>query len=319
MITYTNHNTLNMKVFSLTLLLVSGSLLLHQLNNFTSQGVILLESGVSYFVEGAKTTWKYSLSFIEDSHENKLNKMKREKEKRDLERKIRIEEIEDELVEGQSIVDKSIPNYNNLLMMFGNEIPKQYELASQIDMMKGTIFVSESLRSLASIVKEETGKKLEQMNLKYFVDKMLEREIYMDTLIMFYEQNIKHYYLENTMGKIQNENDQSKLVLYQAFENYESAWNMNIANDFLKIAQNQTSNLTFIDYDIVSQKPFYLDHTFTSDKYIESKDEELVFKKQERNKRGFVDTTIEEEQDPKCKKRPYDNIGDSIWKKYNRY
>ena len=43
-------------------------------------------------------------------------------------------------------------------MMFGQEIPKQYELACQIDMMKGTVFVSESLESLASIVKEETGK-----------------------------------------------------------------------------------------------------------------------------------------------------------------
>jgi len=227
---------------------------LYQLNNFTNQSALLLESGVSYFVEGAKTSWKYSLSFIEDSHENKLNKMKKGKEKRDLERKIRIEEIEDELVEVQSIVDKSMPNYNNLLMMFGNEVPKQYEIACQIDMMKGTIFVSESLMSLASIVKEETGKKLEQMNLKYFVDKILEREIYMDTLMMFYEQNMKHYYLRNTMGNSDSENDQSKMVLHQSFESYESSWNMNLANDFLKLAQNQSSNLTFIDYDIVSQK-----------------------------------------------------------------
>ena len=243
-----------MKVFSSSVLLLSSSFLLYQLNNFTNQSALLLESGVSYFVEGAKTSWKYSLSFIEDSHENKLNKMKKGKEKRDLERKIRIEEIEDELVEVQSIVDKSMPNYNNLLMMFGNEVPKQYEIACQIDMMKGTIFVSESLMSLASIVKEETGKKLEQMNLKYFVDKILEREIYMDTLMMFYEQNMKHYYLRNTMGNSDPENDQSKMVLNQAFESYESSWNMNLANEFLKLSQNQSSNLTFIDYDIVSQK-----------------------------------------------------------------
>ena len=123
-------------------------------------------------------------------------------------------------------------------------------------MMKGTIFVSESLMSLASIVKEETGKELEEMNLKYFVDKMLEREIYMDTLIMFYEQNVKQYYLTNTIDDGRYQTDQSKMILQQAFENYESAWNMNLANDFLRLAQNQTSNLTYIDYDIVSQKNY---------------------------------------------------------------
>ena len=265
-----------MKVFSSSVLLLSSSFLLYQLNNFTNQSALLLESGVSYFVEGAKTSWKYSLSFIEDSHENKLNKMKKGKEKLDLERKIRIEEIEDELVEVQSIVDKSMPNYNNLLMMFGNEVPKQYEIACQIDMMKGTIFVSESLMSLASIVKEETGKKLEQMNLKYFVDKILEREIYMDTLMMFYEQNMKHYYLRNTMGNSDPENDQSKMVLNQAFESYESSWNMNLANEFLKLSQNQSSNLTFIDYDIVSQKLLIMNEP------LKEKKNELIEKNQQR-------------------------------------
>ena len=289
---------------------MSASFLLNQLNNFTNQGALLLESGVSYFLEGAKTTWKYSLSFIEDSHENKLNKIKREKERRDLERKIRIEEIEDEIVEGQSIVDKSMPNYNNLLMMFGNEIPKQYEMATQIDMMKGTIFVSESLMSLASIVKEETGKKLEQMSLKYFVDKMLEREIYMDTLIMFYEQNIKHFYLTNTIDNSQPEDEQTKMVLYQAFKNYESAWNMNLANEFLKLAQNQSSNLTYIDYDIVSQKLLIINPP-AKDKNDEcrSKSEGEMYKS----------TTYISEQDPKCKTRPYDYTRDSIWKKYDKY
>ena len=300
-----------MKVFSSSVLLLSSSFLLYQLNNFTNQSALLLESGVSYFVEGAKTSWKYSLSFIEDSHENKLNKMKKGKEKRDLERKIRIKEIEDELVEVQSIVDKSMPNYNNLLMMFGNEVPKQYEIACQIDMMKGTIFVSESLMSLASIVKEETGKKLEQMNLKYFVDKILEREIYMDTLIMFYEQNMKHYYLRNTMGNSDSENDQSKMVLHQAFESYESSWNMNLANEFLKLAHNQSSNLTFIDYDIVSQKLLVINEP------LKDKKNELMEKNQQRA--IYRTSAHNEEPDPKCKQNTYDNARDSIWKQYNRY
>ena len=301
-----------MKAFSSSVLLLSSSFLLYQLNNFTNQSALLLESGVSYFVEGAKTSWKYSLSFIEDSHENKLNKMKRGKEKRDLERKIRIEEIEDELVEVQSIVDKSMPNYNNLLMMFGNEVPKQYEIACQIDMMKGTIFVSESLMSLASIVKEETGKKLEQMNLRYFVDKILEREIYMDTLMMFYEQNMKHYYLRNTMGNSDSENDQSKMVLHQAFESYESSWNMNLANDFLKLAQNQSSNLTFIDYDIVSQKLLIMNEQ----EPLKEKNNEFIDKRQQVTYRT---SSHNEEPDPKCKQNTYDNARDSIWKQYNRY
>lgn len=300
-----------MKIFSVTFLLLSTSFLLHQLNIFTNQGAILLESGVSYVVEGAKTTWKYSLSFIEDSHENKLNKMKREKEKRDLERKIRIEEIEDELIEGQSIVDKSMPNYNNLLMMFGNEIPKQYETATQIDIMKGTIFVSESLMSLASIVKEETGKKLEEMNLKYFVDKMLEREIYMDTLIMFYEQNAKHYYLTNTIDGGRYQTDQSKMILQQAFENYESAWNMNLANDFLRLAQNQTSNLTYIDYDIVSQKIMIMNEPVK-----ENLDD---FQEKNQEQRHKVTSINVVEQDPKCKTRPYHYERDSVWKRHNKY
>ena len=300
-----------MKIFSVTFLLLSTSFLLHQLNIFTNQGAILLESGVSYVVEGAKTTWKYSLSFIEDSHENKLNKMKREKEKRDLERKIRIEEIEDELIEGQSIVDKSMPNYNNLLMMFGNEIPKQYETATQIDMMKGTIFVSESLMSLASIVKEETGKKLQEMNLKYFVDKMLEREIYMDTLIMFYEQNVKHYYLTNTIDGGRYQTDQSKMILQQAFENYESAWNMNLANDFLRLAQNQTSNLTYIDYDIGLQKIMIMNEPVT-----ETHDDFPEKSQETRHKRTSINLV---EQDPKCKTRPYHHERDSVWKTYDKY
>lgn len=283
-----------MKVFSSSVLLLSSSFLLYQLNNFTNQSALLLESGVSYFVEGAKTSWKYSLSFIEDSHENKLNKMKKGKEKRDLERKIRIEEIEDELVEVQSIVDKSMPNYNNLLMMFGNEVPKQYEIACQIDMMKGTIFVSESLMSLASIVKEETGKKLEQMNLKYFVDKMLECEIYMDTLMMFYEQNMKHYYLRNMVGNSESENDQSKMVLHQAFETYESSWNMNLANEFLKLSQNQSSNLTFIDYDIVSQKLLIMNHLV--------KDEKNELMEKDQQQAIYRTSANNEELDPKCKK-----------------
>ena len=300
-----------MKAFSSSVLLLSSSFLLYQLNNFTNQSALLLESGVSYFVEGAKTSWKYSLSFIEDSHENKLNKMKKGKEKRDLERKIRIEEIEDELVEVQSIVDKSMPNYNHLLMMFGNEVPKQYEIACQIDMMKGTIFVSESLMSLASIVKEETGKKLEQMNLKYFVDKMLEREIYMDTLMMFYEQNMKHYYLRNMVGNSESENDQSKMVLHQAFETYESSWNMNLANEFLKLSQNQSSNLTFIDYDIVSQKLLIMNHLV--------KDEKNELMEKDQQQAIYRTSANNEELDPKCKKNTYENTRDSIWKQYDRY
>ena len=177
-----------MKLLSFSFLFVSLSAFLYQINCFANHGAILIENGISYFVDGAKTTWKYSLSFIENSHENRLHKLRKEKEKRDLQRQIRIEEIEQELIEGKTIIDKSMPNYNNLLMMFGQEIPKQYELACQIDMMKGTVFVSESLESLASIVKEETGKKLEQMNMKYFVDKMIDRDIYIYSLIMFYEK-----------------------------------------------------------------------------------------------------------------------------------
>lgn len=300
-----------MKLLSVSFVFFSISALLYQLNCFANHGTILIENGVSYFVDGAKATWKYYLSFIENSHENRLHKLRKEKETRDLQRRIRIEEIEQELIEGEIIIDKSMPNYNNLLMMFGHEIPKQYELACQIDMMKGTIFVSESLEYLAAIVKEETGKKLEEMNMKYFIDKMIERDIYMDSLMMFYEQQVKHHYLT------QKSDDHSQLVLHHAFKIYESAWNMNLANEFLKVSQNQSLNLSFIDYEIVSQEIFQF-KTNTNHYFLEDKPQKHnEYKKQ--NYRIVEQDDSAMTHDPKCKKRPYGYEEDSIWKKYDKY
>lgn len=301
-----------MKLLSFSFVFFSMSFFLYQMNCLANNGAIMIENGVSYFVDGAKTTWKYSLSFIENSHENRLHKLRKEKEQRDLQRQIRIEEIEQELIEGKTIIDKSMPNYNNLLMMFGYEIPKQYELACQIGMMKGTIFVSESLESLAVVVKEETGKKLEQMEMKYFVDKMIERDIYLDSLIMFYEQQVKHRYLTYDFGQVVNQDyENSQLVLHDAFKTYESMWNMNIANEFLRLAQNQSSNLSFIDYEIISQNMFQSNANYYA---IEEKNDE----KRKRNNRILIQTDNKDSIDPKCKKRPYDHKKDSIWKQYDK-
>lgn len=306
-----------MRVLSLTVLLLSVSVILHQINNFTNRGVVLIEDGVSYIVESAKTGWKYSLSFVEDSHESKLNKMRKEKEKRDLQRQIRIEEIEGELVESNSIIDKSMPNYNNLLMMFGNELPRQYEVSSQIVMMKGTIFVSESLETLATIVKNETGRKLEEMNMKHFVDKIIDREIYMDTLIMFYEQQLKHQYLVDEYSSPNG--DDSPLILNNAIRSYESTWNMNLANTFLGIAQDQSTNLTFIDYSFVSQKSFYetLDYRLSETSNRGDKEEQYKTTSLHINRAGGKNRLLT--LDPKCKDEPHNPDKDSVWKKYNKY
>mgnify|MGYP007134751429 FL=1 len=146
-----------------------------------------------------------------------------------------------------------MPNYNNLLMLFGPELPYQYEFACQIEMMKGTVFVSESLGTLATIVKEETGKKLEDAHMKYIVDKIIEREMYMNVLITIYEQQFKYRYISNNKD---DDKENSLLILNNAVKNYESAWNMHVANEFLKNAQKLYSNLTFIDYVFVSQSVF---------------------------------------------------------------
>ena len=101
------------------------------------------------------------------------------------------------------------------------------------------------------------------------------------------------------------------MVLQQAFKNYESAWNMNLANDFLKLAQNQSSNLTYIDYDIDSQKL-----SIVSD-LLKDNPSELVEKRQEKyHRRPPIYIT---NKDPKCKTRPYHHEIDSVWNKYDKY
>ena len=72
-----------MKVFGLTTVIIAISLLMHQINIFTINGIEIIEDSVSYIVEGTKSGWKYSLSFIENSHENKLDKIRKEKEKKE--------------------------------------------------------------------------------------------------------------------------------------------------------------------------------------------------------------------------------------------
>ena len=128
---------------------------------------------------------------------------------------------------------------------------------------------------------------------------------------MFYEQNVKHYYLTNTIDGGRYQTDQSKMILQQAFENYESAWNMNLANDFLRLAQNQTSNLTYIDYDIVSQKIMIMNEPVT-----ETHDDFPEKSRETRHKRTSINLV---EQDPKCKTRPYHHERDSVWKTYDKY
>ena len=301
-----------MKLLSFSVIIFSVSALLYQINCFTNKGAMLFESGISYIVDGVQNSWKYSLSFIENSHEHKLNKIRKEKEKIDLQRQIRIEEIEDELEEVKSIVHKSMPNYNNLLMLFGPELPYQYEFACQIEMMKGTVFVSESLGTLATIVKEETGKKLEDAHMKYIVDKIIEKEVYMNVLIKIYEQQFKYRYISNNKDA---DKENSLLILNNAVKNYESAWNMYVANEFLKNAQKLYSNLTFIDYVFVSQSAY--------DAIIEQTEPAVNDNREGEEKNGKYKTITKERNnvnhDPKCKDKPYHVQEDSIWNKYSKY
>lgn len=305
-----------MKVFGLTTVIIAISLLMHQINIFTINGIEIIEDSVSYIVEGTKSGWKYSLSFIENSHENKLDKIRKEKEKKELQRKIRIETIENELEEGKTIIDKSMPNYRNLLVMFGNELPKQYELACEIVMMKETLFVSESLQTLARIVKNETGKKLEKMNIKIIVDKMIEKEIYMETMIMLYEQQLKNTYLIDSRFRGDTNVEQSIIVLDHAIGNYEASWNMNVANELFKNAQNEISNLSYIDYTIIPQRMSNLLPLYTTENNNKKRDEDKYVHS---TKYNHVNPDNENNDDPKCKNKPYNHDNDGIWKKYNKY
>lgn len=305
-----------MKVFGVTAVIFAVSFLLHQINVFTINGIEIIENSVSYIVEGTKSGWKYSLSFIENSHENQMDKIRKEKEKKELQRKIRIETIENELEEGKTIIDKSMPNYKNLLIMFGNELPKQYELACEIVMMKDTLFVSESLQNLAHIVKNETGRKLEKMNIKNIVDKMIEKEIYMETMIMLYEQQLKNSYLIDSRFRGDTNVEQSIIVLDNAIGNYEASWNMNIANELFKNAQNEIANLSYIDYTIMPQSVTNLLPLHQNDE-VNKKDENIYIYSKKYNTVNKVND--ENTNDPKCKKKPYNYDSDGVWKKYNKY
>lgn len=234
-----------MNIISLTLLFITIVALLWQINVMTRQGMIFVESLTTYATESARSGWKYSMSFIQDSHESKLDKLRKHKESEDLKRKIRIENIENELKEGNTVLDKGMPNYYNLLLMFGESILGQYELACRIDLMKDTLFVSESLASVSQIIKYRIGEQLDSMKMKKIVDKMIQHNIYTEIQTSLYTQ--QNVLLNNNQFK-----QQHLIVLANAFDDYDTAWTLSITNELMNAAKHESENLTHIQNPIIS-------------------------------------------------------------------
>lgn len=282
--------------------------IIHELNNLIYNGSALLGNGVSYILDEASKSWKYSLSFIESTHEGQLNKMIKEKEKNDLQRKIRIGNIESELEEGNALIEKGMPNYFKLQSMFGDSLPKQYELANHIQIMKDTLFVSESLSSLSIIIKQQIGDELEKMNMKKIVDKIIEKNMFDDIQFMLYEQQMKNKYLHNVIGYERNDVREFIVILNDAVSNYENAWTMNIANELLDAANKEFSNLSYIDYNFISTNNNF-ELNLNEDKIIpKSKNSPNdLYKVSEIHKKHCVN----KKQDP-CKRQPYEPK--SVWK-----
>lgn len=233
-----------MNIVTLSVLILTTSILLWQINIFTGQGVQVLETVVEYVSDTAKEGLKYSFTFIPNSHESKLDKLRKQKDSEDLKRRIRIENIENELKESNAILEKGMPNYHKLLYMFGESTIGQYELASRIVMMKGTIFVSESLATLSQTIKDKIGEELKNMNMKHVVDKMIQHNIYTEIQASLYTQQFE-------MFKNNQAQQYGMIVLEDTFDRYHNAWTMNIVNDLMENVNSLENNLNLLTQDNV--------------------------------------------------------------------
>tara|TARA_Y100000992_G_C21250623_1_gene485663 strand:+ start:540 stop:1418 length:879 start_codon:yes stop_codon:yes gene_type:complete len=233
-----------MNIVTLSFLILTTSILLWQINIFTGQGVEVLETVVEYVSDTAKEGLKYSFTFIPNSHESKMDKLRKQKDSEDLKRRIRIENIENELKESNAVLEKGMPNYHKLLYMFGESTIGQYELASRIVMMNGTIFVSESLGTLSQTIKDKIGEELKNMNMKHVVDKMIQHNIYIEIQTSLYTQQFE-------LVKNNQAQQYGMIVLEDTFDRYHNAWMMNIVNDLMKNVNSLENNLDLLDQDNV--------------------------------------------------------------------
>jgi len=264
----------------------------------TGQSFKAIESLTRYARETATSGWKYSMTFIEDSHESKLDKLRKHKESEDLKRKIRIENIENELKESNTILDKGMPNYYNLLFMFGESTLGQYELACRIVLMKDTLFVSESLASVSQIIKDRIGKQLETMKMKNIVDKMIQRNIYIEIQTSLYTQ--QNILLNNNQLK-----QQEIIVLADAFDAYNTAWTLSITNELMAAVEKESQNLTYI------QNPS-IKYNIDSLNKIDNNLEHITYNNFKSTKNYYNN------YDSKCISQ--NNIYKIIdWEKYNKY
>ena len=279
-----------MSIISLTFLFAALSVLLWQVNVITGKGTQVVETITTYVSDSAKGGWKYSLSFIPDSHESKLDKLKKHKEEEDLNRKIRIENIENELKETSAVLDKGMPNYYNLLFMFGESTIGQYELACQIVLMKDTLFVSESLSTLSQTIKLRIGEQLENMKMKNIVDKMIQHNIFTEIQTSVYIQQEK--LLNNNEDK-----QQELMVLKEAFDTYHATWTLGVANEIMGAVKHNGQNLTHIQPQIITYNVNYNDndlHLYSrkrNDKILYHSNHDTVFSVQNDDPKCITQTT----------------------------
>uniref|UniRef100_A0AB39J969 Uncharacterized protein n=1 Tax=Florenciella sp. virus SA2 TaxID=3240092 RepID=A0AB39J969_9VIRU len=263
---------------------------LWQLNVLTTQSINAVSDSIHYLGDITNNGFKYTLTFFENSHERYLYNLKKEKEKTDLQRKIRIENLENVLEETNLVIEKGLPNYYRFLEMFGHNIYSQYELAYQILLLKDTLFVSDSLIVLSEIIKNNLEQQFKLTNMDTIVNKMIEKNIYNDIVFSIQLQQ---------MNNIYNEESDSLYILKDSIYTYESSWNMNLSNEFFKLASIQNTNLSYITLN-------YIPNTMT----LDFKD---IHKSPKKN--IYFDTTQDNYQDPKCYSEPL--LRESIWNKHN--
>lgn len=290
-----------MNILSFVFVTTSCSFLLWQLNTMTTQGLDAIGNSVNYITDSAKSGFKYSLTFIKNTHESRLDLLRKDKEKKDLERRIRIETIESELEEGAALIEKGMPNYHNLVSLFGQNEIEQYELASRIVMMKDTLFVSDSLYQVSRTVYEQLGDYFKKMNMKIIIDKMLEKEVFLEIQASLYEQQFRSSLLSSQTSLLGDGSD--VLVLSDAFSVYESAWTTNIVNELLGAAaleegtrENILKYYANSRYDLISGTIEVPTISINSPPPLSYKDKTNV------------------NEDPKCLDP---NRGESIWEQHN--
>tara|TARA_Y100000389_G_scaffold203265_1_gene251145 strand:+ start:22554 stop:23402 length:849 start_codon:yes stop_codon:yes gene_type:complete len=279
-----------MKGITFSFVCCFSTLGLWQLNVLTNQSINAVSDSINYLGDVTNKGFKYTLTFFENSHERHLYNLKKEKEKSDLQRKIRIENLENVLEETDLVIEKGLPNYYKFLEMFGHNIYSQYEFAYQILLLKETLFVSESLIILSEIIKKNLEEQFKLVNMDTIVNKMIEKNIYNDIVFSIQLQQ---------MNNIYNEESDSLYILKDSIYTYETSWNMNLSNEFFKLASIQNTNLSYISVN-------YIPNTMT----LDFND---IHKSPKKN--IYFDTTQDNYQDPKCYNKP--PLRESIWNKHN--